>query len=90
MLEAFVLLVVSSFVALALFVHRVRSQRRRPTREEMERLREHIAWLEERQRHASERCWDDDMQQRLAAQLREARERLVAGEAMLAQEPVRR
>lgn len=90
MLEAFVLLVVSSFVALALFVHRVRSQRRRPTREEMERLREHIAWLEERQRHAVESQWDADMQQRLEAQLREARDHLVAGEAGLAQEPVRR
>lgn len=90
MLEAFVLLVVSSFVALALFVHRVRSQRRRPTREEMERLREHIAWLEERQRHAVERQWDADMQQRLEAQLREARDRLVAGEVGLPQEPVRR
>lgn len=90
MLEAFVLLVVSSFVALALFVHRVRSQRRRPTREEMERLREHIAWLEERQRHAVERQWDADMQQRLEAQLREARDHLVAGEAGLPQEPVRR
>ncbi len=90
MLEAFVLLVVSSFVALALFVHRVRSQRRRPTREEMERLREHIAWLEERQRHAVERQWDADMQQRLEAQLREARDHLVAGETGLAQEPVRR
>jgi hypothetical protein len=45
---------------------------------EIARLREHIAWLEDRQRHAAEKNWDDDMRRRIAAQLLEARQQLAA------------
>jgi predicted PurR-regulated permease PerM len=45
--------------------------------QEIERLKQHIAWLEERQRHAEQGNWDEDMRRRITAQLDEARQQLV-------------
>ncbi|MBX3737346.1 MAG: hypothetical protein KF715_11685 [Candidatus Didemnitutus sp.] len=48
---------------------------------ELQRLRDHIAWLEDRQRHANEKHWDATMKARIAAQLGQARRELAAGES---------
>lgn len=90
MLEAFTLLTVASLCALALVVVKLRARNRRPSAEELQRLREHLAWLEERQRHALERHWGADMQDRLAAQIAEARAKLAAGNPSADQGAVRR
>lgn len=78
MLEALTLFTVASLCGLALVVVKLRARNRRPSAEEVQRLREHLAWLEERQRHAVERRWDADMQSRLATQIAETQAKLAA------------
>lgn len=80
MLEAAALLFVAAVAVATLAVMRLRA-RKPPGPAELQRLREHIAWLEDRQRHAEERHWDDAMKARIAAQLEQAHRDLAAGEA---------
>lgn len=75
MIEATLLLFVVVVAALALVLTRVMKPRPDPLKEKA-RLEQHIAWLEERQAHAALQHWDNEMKQRIDAQLAEARTEL--------------
>lgn len=74
---AILLVVFTSALILGLTWLQARATPRR-REQEIERLKQHIAWLEERQRHAEQKHWDDDMRQRIETQLSEARQQLAA------------
>jgi hypothetical protein len=76
MAEAFVIITLSLLAALAAVIFRLRTKNSPLRPEEAARLREHLAWLEERQRHADEQRWDADMKQRIQAQIDAARRQL--------------
>ena len=46
------------------------------TGEEVTRLKQQLAWLEERQLHADEKRWDVEMKLRMARQIEETRQKL--------------
>ncbi len=75
--EAVALLFVAVMTAVLVVILRLRTKKPDGP-EERQRLREHIAWLEERQRHADEKQWDITMKAQIAAQLEQARRDLAA------------
>lgn len=75
--EAIAVLSVAFLIA-ALFVILKLMHRKPHGPAEIQRLREHIAWLEDRMRHATEKNWDADMKRRIEEQLDEARASLAA------------
>ena len=75
MLEATLVLFVVVVALLAILLMRVMKPRRDPVKD-LARLREHIARLEERQRHAEAQRWDDAMKRGIEQQLAEARREL--------------
>lgn len=77
--EAIAILLVGG-ISLGLFVVLRLSTKRPHGPEEIQRLRERIAWLEDRQRHADEKHWDEGMKAQIAAQLEQARHDLAAHE----------
>jgi len=50
------------------------------THEELTRLKQQLAWLEERQLHADEKRWDIEMKLRMATQIEETRQKLAEAE----------
>ena len=75
MFEATLVLFVVVAAAIALVLTRVMKPRLDPVKEKA-RLEQHIAWLEERQQHAAQQRWDDEMKRRIDTQLAEARDEL--------------
>jgi hypothetical protein len=78
MAEALLLSSLAALFALAALIYKLRAKNSPLRPEEAIRLREHLAWLEDRQRHADENGWDDDMKQRIATQIDDARRKLAA------------
>ncbi|MBI2518043.1 MAG: hypothetical protein HYV95_14155 [Opitutae bacterium] len=72
---AILLVTFTSILIFGLTWLQVRNAPRRPA-QEIERLQKHVAWLEERQQHAAEKHWDEQMKGRIATQLDEARRQL--------------
>lgn len=75
--EAAALLFVAGITALLFVVLRL-TTRKPGGAEERQRLCERISWLEDRQRHAAEKNWDEEMKTRIAQQLAHARRELEA------------
>lgn len=78
--EAVALLFVAVMTTALFVVLRLRTKKPRGPAE-LQRLREHIAWLEDRQRHAEAKHWDDTMKARIVGQLAEARRELAESES---------
>jgi len=78
--EAVALLFVAVMTTALLVVLRLRTKKPHGPAE-LQRLREHIAWLEDRQRHAEAKQWDDTMRARIVSQLAEARRELAESES---------
>lgn len=63
--EALAILFVAVMTAVLFVVLRLRTKKAHGP-EEVKRLREHIAWLEDRKRHADEKHWDATMKTQIA------------------------